>query len=316
MSSAVSVTSIEQKVAAIDSKVAQQKLPANKAYVFKFACASLSSMAASGVTNPFDMCVVRQQLRTQIPGERGNAFWAIGTQMVRNEGVASLAHGFTASMMRELVYSGFRLGTYELFKDTLHAASNGALTREGVSLKVLAAVCSASIGSFLANPTDVIKVRMQAEYPKGRPYRNTPHAFASVFHEGAQSASALKISPLVGGLRALWRGAEATTFRGVVLTISQIASYDHIKQVFKSKRLMQEGVPLHVTASFLAGLCCSLTSSPIDVVKVRLMTDKHRKFRGLLHCAGQVLTHEGPMAFYKGSGCAGRGLGHIQWSAY
>lgn len=107
--------------------------------------------------------------------------------------------------------------------------------------------------SFLANPTDVIKVRMQAEYPQGRPYRNTPHAFASVFHEGAQSASALKISPLVGGLRALWRGAEATTFRGVVLTISQIASYDHIKQVFKSKRLMQEGVPLHVTASFLAG---------------------------------------------------------------
>lgn len=85
--------------------------------------------------------------------------------MVRNEGLVSLAHGFTASMMRELVYSGFRLGTYELFKDTcviildcavyqlvhveyrLHTASNGALTREGVSLKVLAAVCSASIGS-------------------------------------------------------------------------------------------------------------------------------------------------------------------------
>lgn len=76
MSSAVSVTPIEQKVAAIDSKVAEHQLSANKAYVFKFACASLSSrsatacraylrslldssgMAASGVTNPFDMCVV------------------------------------------------------------------------------------------------------------------------------------------------------------------------------------------------------------------------------------------------------------------
>ena len=94
---------------------------------------------------------------------------------------------------------------------------------------------------------------MQAEYPQGRPYRNTSHAFASVFREGAHSATLLETSPLMGGLRALWRGAEATTFRGVVLTISQIASYDHIKQVFKSKRWMQEGVGLHVTASFLAG---------------------------------------------------------------
>ncbi|KAI0093315.1 mitochondrial carrier [Irpex rosettiformis] len=309
MSSAVSVTPIEQKVAALDPKEAERQLPADKAYTLKFACASLSSMAASGVTNPFDIIKVRQQLRTQIPGERANAFWAIGAQMVRNEGLSSLAHGFTASMMREFVYSGFRLGTYELFKDTLHTVSNGSLTREGVSLKVLAAVCSASIGSLLANPTDVIKVRMQAEYPQGRPYRNTPHAFVSVFHEGAHSATTLKRSPLVGGIRALWRGGEATTFRGVVLTISQIASYDHIKQVFKSKRWMEEGVPLHITASFLAGLCCSLTSSPIDVVKVRLMTDKHRQFSGMVHCARQVLTHEGPMAFYKGFGMCWARLG-------
>ncbi|KAI0700904.1 mitochondrial carrier [Cytidiella melzeri] len=266
-------------------------------------------MTASGVTNPFDMCQSALITSCAVPGERTNAFWAIGTQMVRNEGVSSLAHGFTASMMREFVYSGFRLGTYEFFKDTLFTLSNGALTREGVSLKVLGAVCSASIGSFLANPTDVIKVRMQAEYPQGRPYRNTPHAFASVFREGAQSAAAIKTSPLMGGLRTLWRGAEATTFRGVVLTISQIASYDHIKQVFKSKHWMQEGVPLHITASFLAGLCCSLTSSPIDVVKVRLMTDKHRQFKGILHCAGKVLSHEGPMAFYKGFGMCWARLG-------
>ena len=32
------------------------------------------------------------------------------------------------------------------------------------------------------------------------------------------------------------------------------------------------------------------------------MTDKHRQFNGLLHCARQVLTQEGPMAFYKGFG--------------
>lgn len=85
--------------------------------------------------------------------------------MTRREGVLSLMNGFSASMLRELVYSGFRLGTYEFFKDQyahntllttvvdgvirLHTISQGSFTREGVSLKVLGAMCSSSIGSYV-----------------------------------------------------------------------------------------------------------------------------------------------------------------------
>ena len=53
-----------------------------------------------------------------VAGTGANAFWTIGTEMVHSEGVLSLTHGFTASMMREFVYSGTRLGAYEFFKDT------------------------------------------------------------------------------------------------------------------------------------------------------------------------------------------------------
>lgn len=52
-----------------------------------------------------------------VPGARANAFWAVGVQMARTEGVLSLMNGLTASMIREIVYSGFRLGSYEYFKD-------------------------------------------------------------------------------------------------------------------------------------------------------------------------------------------------------
>lgn len=51
------------------------------------------------------------------PGTRANAFYSIGIDMARKEGVLSLMNGFTASMMREIVYSGIRLGSYEYFKD-------------------------------------------------------------------------------------------------------------------------------------------------------------------------------------------------------
>ena len=51
------------------------------------------------------------------PGARSNAFWTVGVEMARTEGIRSLAGGVTASMLREVVYSGIRMGTYEYFKD-------------------------------------------------------------------------------------------------------------------------------------------------------------------------------------------------------
>lgn len=95
-------------------------------------------------------------------------------------------------------------------------------------------------------------VRMQAHYPAGSPYSNMRHAFASVFREGAHSPAA-QGRTLLGGFRALYRGVEATTIRGIVLSTSQICSYDQIKQILKQKGIMQEGVGLHLTASMFAG---------------------------------------------------------------
>jgi len=62
----------------------------------------------------------------------------------------------------------------------------------------------------------------------------------------------------------------------------------------------QEGLRLHLAASLFAGLFCSITSNPVDVVKVRIMNDKTRQYRGIGHCVRTILANEGPTAFYKG----------------
>ena len=91
---------------------------------------------------------VRQQLRTQsectskgvpsslgylsmavVPGSRQNAFWAVGMDMIRKEGLISMGSGFSASMAREVFYSGFRLGAYEFFKDKFVFASSFACVK-------------------------------------------------------------------------------------------------------------------------------------------------------------------------------------------
>lgn len=94
---------------------------------------------------------------------------------------------------------------------------------------------------------------MQAHYPDGSPYRNMRHAFASIYRDGVTFAASKGASSLSGGLGALYRGVEATTIRGIVLSATQICSYDQIKQSLKRRGIMQEGVPLHLVASTFAG---------------------------------------------------------------
>ena len=53
--------------------------------------------------------------------------------------------------------------------------------------------------------------------------------------------------------------------------VFQIPAYDHTKHVILNYGFMEEGIPLHVTSSMVAGFCTACTTSPVDVVKTRVM---------------------------------------------
>ncbi|CAE6459292.1 unnamed protein product [Rhizoctonia solani] len=236
---------------------------------------------------------VRQQLQTD--GSTSRSFFNVARGMIRSEGAFSLMNGVSASVLREGIYATIRLGTYEAHKDLLHELSNGMLTREGIPLKALSGLMSGAIGAAIANPADLIKIRMQAHHnPPVPEYASITSSLRCVYNEGGGS--------LFGGLRALWRGTSATVTRGAIVTVAQIGSYDHFKQVIKSHRFMDEGIPLHLTSSLLAGLVCSIASNPVDVIKVRLMSDHERIYRGVSDCIIKTLRKEGPLAYYKGFG--------------
>ena len=65
-----------------------------------------------------------------------------------------------ASALREGVYSTIRLGLYEPFKEFF-----GEKDRSKTPLykKIMSGALSGSIGSAIANPTDLVKIRLQAE---------------------------------------------------------------------------------------------------------------------------------------------------------
>ncbi|SPO42974.1 related to mitochondrial uncoupling protein 3 [Moesziomyces antarcticus] len=250
-----------------------------------FASAGLGNAISAACTNPADIVKVRQQLDTSRSG-----FLAVARGMVRREGVLALWNGVTASCLRELTYSTVRFGLYETFKDGYSSALG--VSDSSFALKALSGVSSGAIGSAFACPTDLVKVRMQAIRPTGRPpYSNTFVAFSHVYREG---------TGFVGGIKSLYRGVGPTIVRAAVLTSSQIASYDQVKTVLKRNNVLDEGFALHFSASMVAGLACSVTSAPFDTVKVRLMQDKKREFKNAFDCLAKLVANEGPLALYKG----------------
>ena len=70
-------------------------------------------------------------------------------------------------------------------------------------------------------------------------------------------------------------------------------------------RDLQEGLLLHSSASFLAGIVAALTSNPFDVAKTRLMNMSANSkgqlpYAGTVDCMVKSVAQDGPTCLYKG----------------
>jgi hypothetical protein len=253
--------------------------------------AGVSNALAGSVTNPVDVVKVRLQMDGAGLGAtrqyQGVAHCA--RSLVREEGVSSLYRGLSASVCREFSYSGIRMGLYEPTKQALGAADPA---HTPLWLKITSGALTGATGSILANPFDLVKVRMQAA---GRtPYASVLAALREIKQEG-------------GGWKGLWRGSGPTVQRAALLTASQVPSYDHVKHALKNGGYVQEGYLCHFGCSMVAGVVAAAVTSPVDLVKSRVMTQpidpitgNGTLYSGTLDCFRKVVRAEGAAALFKG----------------
>lgn len=80
--------------------------------------------------------------------------------VVAEEGFASLYKGLTPGLQRQIIFSGIRVGMYLPVRNAiageLPEGQNPTLIQ-----KMMAACITGAIGITVANPTDVVKVRLQ-----------------------------------------------------------------------------------------------------------------------------------------------------------
>jgi len=102
------------------------------------------------------------------------------------------------------------------------------------------------------------------------------------------------------GARALFTGVVPTTVRAMIITASQFAFYDQVKEEILTRRLLADGFVAHFSSSLFASLVSSITSNPVDVVKTRLMNSPAGTYKGVVDCAVRTVAEGGLLALYKG----------------
>lgn len=75
----------------------------------------------------------------------------------------------------------------------------------------------------------------------------------------------------------MWRGVTPTAQRAALVAGVQLPVYDFSKQFFIANNLLTDGATNHLFSSFLAGLCACTASSPVDVIRTRMMIQRNFK---------------------------------------
>jgi hypothetical protein len=245
--------------------------------------AGVSSVTAAFVVHPIDTI----KIRLQIQGELGlsksayNNTFVAAYHIIIKENIFGLYKGLLAAMLRESTYSTLRLGLYEPLKIFFGATdpNNTPLYK-----KIAAGVCSGCLGAIPFTPCDVIKIRVQS---------NENHLkLREIFYEIYRTK----------GVLGYYQGVYPSTIRAALVTATQLSTYDHMKHGLINHNILNDGMFCNFVSSMMSGVMCALTTSPIDLVKTRIMNQRHDNilYNGIIDCFIKTYKAEGFKGLYKG----------------
>ncbi|NWQ75277.1 KMCP1 protein, partial [Columbina picui] len=242
-------------------------------------------------TFPIDLTKTRLQVQGQVNDAKYKEIRYRGmlhalVRICREEGLKALYSGIAPAMLRQASYGTIKIGTYQSLKRMFVEHPED----ETLMINVLCGILSGVISSSIANPTDVLKIRMQAQ--------------GSVI-QGGMMGNFIQIYQKEG-TRGLWKAISLTAQRAAIVVGVELPVYDLTKKHIIMSGFMGDTVYTHFLSSFTCGLVGALASNPIDVVRTRMMNQRgqqhggYSNYKGTLDCLLQTWKNEGFFALYKG----------------
>eukprot|EP00501_MAST-03F_sp_TOSAG23-6_P002402 GSMAST32.ASY1.ANO1.2511.1 assembled CDS len=231
-------------------------------YWYMYLAGGLGEMMACNFSHPLDVVKVRCQLKGELSGIKqpsglANVFRTLAS-IAKTEGVShfnrtGLYYGLSASVGRQAIFSTLRHGTYNICR------------HENPGMNLMQQIGAASfiggVSAFIANPCDVILVRMQAD---GHWPKEQRRGYTSLFN-------GLYRTYTEEGVTRLWRGCTPTVFRAMLVTSAQLPSYGLAKGWMINSGYFSDTTSTHFLASTFSGFVATVVTCPVDVVKTRIM---------------------------------------------
>jgi len=281
----------------------QQQQQREPGFGMKLLTAGTAACVADLLTFPLDTAKVRLQVQGESALSTAAAasvavskqplvYKGVGGTVIsiaRQEGPKALYNGIVPGLQRQMAFSAIRLGAYENVRNYLQKTTQIDSGAGLVLVRICAGITTGAMAIMCAQPTDVVKVRMQAEVKQigqRSRYKGVVDAYVNIAKNE--------------GLRGMYKGAMPNIARTAIINVGEIVVYDIAKEALVQRQLMRDAMPCHLVAGAMAGFVATLVASPVDVVKTRFMNSPDGRYRGGFHCALETLRNEGVLAFYKG----------------
>lgn len=263
-----------------------------------FVYGGLASITAEFGTFPIDTTKTRLQIQGQQIDAKHTELRYRGMlhaimRISKEEGVRALYNGISPAVLRQATYGTIKIGVYYSIKKQFVKSPED----ENLFINVCCGMFAGVVSSTIANPTDVLKVRLQARNDS-MGTQNMFRSFLDIFRKE--------------GLAGLWRGVGPTAQRAAIIVGVELPAYDVTKRYFLDSGLLGDTITNHFLSSCVAGLAGAIGSNPVDVVKTRLMNQRKLKavlvegvkmptiYSSSADCLLQTVKTEGFLALYKG----------------
>ncbi|XP_057184713.1 tricarboxylate transport protein B, mitochondrial-like isoform X2 [Triplophysa rosa] len=183
-------------------------------------------------------------------------------------------------------HSRFRFGVFEILSNPMRDHTGKLDSTRGLVCGLGAGVMEAVL---VVCPMETIKVKFIHDQTSANPkYRGFYHGVREIIR--------------TQGIRGTYQGLTATVLKQGSNQAIRFFVMTSLRNWYKGDNPNKTINPI-LTGVFgaLAGATSVFGNTPLDVIKTRMQGLEAHKYKNTLDCAVQIMRHEGPTAFYKGT---------------
>ncbi|CAH2244662.1 jg5447 [Pararge aegeria aegeria] len=200
-----------------------------------FIYGGLASIVAEFGTFPIDTTKTRLQIQGQKIDPRHVQLRYTGmvdcfVKTSQQEGIKALYCGIWPAVLRQATYGTIKFGTYYSLKKALAARRADGGSKEHLPTNTFCAAFAGGLSSAIANPTDVLKVRMQTRLMNQRKMKDHIAKASEKVYVG--TVDCLVQTVRSEGVLALYKGFVPTWLRMGPWNIIFFITYEQLKRVY------------------------------------------------------------------------------------